>query len=503
MSTIDIFLNGTVILFTDPTALMLFAGGLIGGMLFGSIPGINMLTLGAVILPFTAAMEPTHAIMLYAVIYCAGVFGGAITAILFNIPGSPENAPTAFDGYPLAQSGQAGKAVGAAVSCSALGGLASAALMILATPLIATWAVRAFGPPEIFALICFGLAVSASVGAQNLWRGWLSVLLGLLIATIGSDPADGVARFSFDSYYLLAGIHFIPLILGMFAVAEVFSQGEKLLTGSDKPVKVGLDFPTFAEFWRVRFTVLRSMVVGFFAGILPGIGATLAAFLSYNEAVRWSKTPEKFGKGELAGVVASETANNAATGAAMIPLLALGLPGGALTAMMIGVFQIHGLEPGPLVFITSPDLVGVTFAAMFFANLCIFGLGWLQTKTVVHLLRIPFPLLAPAILLIATIGSYAVRNLTVDIWVMYIAGIAAFLLRRTGYSVAGIVLGLILGRLGESSFTKAMQLLDYDVFALFTRPICAGLLIVAVATVGYNLYKEVKSSSRRPVADSQ
>ncbi len=242
--------------------------------------------------------------------------------------------------------------------------------------------------------------------------------------------------------------------------------------------------------------MLRSIGLGFFAGVLPGIGATLAAFLSYNEAVRWSKTPERFGKGELAGVVASETANNAATGAAMIPLLALGLPGGALTAMMMGVFQIHGMEPGPLVFITSSDLIWVTFAAMFFANIFILALGWVQTKTVVHILRVPFRLLAPAILLIATVGAYALRNLTVDIWVMYLAGIAGYLLRRTGYSVAGIVLGLILGRLGESSFSKAMQMLNYDILGLFGRPITATLLTLAIATVAYNIYQAVRKAVR-------
>lgn len=492
------FLHGAAALFTDPTGLLIFFGGLFGGMVFGAVPGVNMLTLGAVILPFTAGLSATHAIMLYSVIYCAGVFGGAITAILFNIPGSPENAPTAFDGYPLAQSGQAGKAVGAAVMCSALGGTASAVLMMSATPLIAEWAVRAFGPPEIFALICFGLSVAASVGAADLWKGWLSVLFGLLIATVGSDPSDGVPRFNFGTYYLLAGIHFIPLILGLFAVAEVFTQGERIVAGTRKRAKVGLDFPSAREFWRLRFTVLRSIGLGFFAGVLPGIGATLAAFLSYNEAVRWSRTPERFGKGELAGVVASETANNSATGAAMIPLLALGLPGGALTAMMMGVFQIHGMEPGPLVFVTSVDLIWVTFAAMFFANLCILGLGWVQTKTVVHILRVPFRLLAPAILLIATVGAFALRNLTVDVWVMYLAGIAGYLLRRTGYSIAGIVLGLILGEIGESSFAKSMQMLDYDILGLFTRPIAAVLLALAIATVGYNIVQATRKAVLRP-----
>jgi putative tricarboxylic transport membrane protein len=495
------FISATIILFSQPTTLMIFVGGLFGGMLFGAIPGVNMLTLGAVILPFTAHMSPTNAIMLYSVIYCAGVFGGAITAILFNIPGAPENAPTALDGYPMTLNGQAGKAVGAAVSCSALGGLTSAMLMILATPAIANWAVHSFGPPEIFALIFFGLTVAASVGAKTLWKGWLSVLAGLLLATVGTDPAGGIARFSFDSYYLLAGISFIPMVLGFFAISEVFIQGERMVTGVRKAPKVSLDFPSFAEFWRLKIAVVRSIVVGFFAGILPGIGAVLAAFMSYNEAVRWSRTPERFGKGELEGVVASETANNAATGAAMIPLLALGLPGGALTAMMLGVFQIHGMEPGPLIFATSKELVWVMFAGMIFANLAIFGLGWVQTKTVVHLLAVPFHYLAPGILLLATIGAFALRNLIVDVWVMFAAGIAGYFLRRSGYSVAGIVLGLVLGDIGEAAFVKTMQLTNYSLWALMQRPICAVLIVAGLATALWNAYREIRRNRTAALAD--
>jgi putative tricarboxylic transport membrane protein len=490
------FIHSTIHLFTDPVTLLIFVSGLLGGMLFGAIPGVNMLTLGAVILPFTAHMSAENAIMLYSVIYCAGVFGGAITAILFNIPGAPENAPTALDGYPLTQKGQAGKAVGAAVLCSALGGFASALLMIIATPLIASWAVRQFGPPEVFALIFFGLTVAASVGAKTLWKGWLSVLLGLLIATVGTDPAGGYARFSFGTYYLLAGVSFIPMVLGFFAISEVFIQGEKMVTGTRKAPKVSLDFPSFAEFWRLKIAVLRSMVIGFFAGILPGIGAVLAAFMSYSVAVRWSRHPEKFGTGELEGVVASETANNAATGAAMIPLLALGLPGGALTAMMLGVFQIHGMEPGPLIFVTSKELVWTTFSAMLFANVAILGLGWLQTKTVVHLLAVPFRFLSPAILLLATIGAYALRNLIVDVWVMFVAGIIGYFLRRSGYSVAGIVLGLVLGDLGEAAFVKTMQLTGYSLTAFLSRPVCGALVAVGVLTLLWNFYAEL----RRPPA---
>jgi len=482
------FLTGTVTLFSDPLGILIFFGGVIGGMLFGAIPGVSMLTLAAILLPFTAHLSPEHGIMLFSVIYCTGVYGGAITAILFNIPGAPENAPTAFDGYPMTKNGQAGKAVGAAVMCSAIGGVVSCIIMMAATAAIADWAISAFGPPEIFALVFFGLAVAASVGAKTFWKGWLSILMGLMVAVVGLDPVGGIERYDFEMPYLLAGIHFIPTILGFFAVSEIFVQAEKKVRGNYEAPKMGVEFPTMAELLAHKFAVIRSIVIGFFCGILPGIGATLAAFMGYNEAVRWSKTPEEFGKGKLEGVISSETANNAATGAAMIPLLALGLPGGALTAMMVGVFQMHDMEPGPLVFINSADLVWVVFAAMFFANLSIIFVGFLETKTIINLLRIPFQFLAPMILLLATVGAYAVRGLTIDVVVMFLAGVIGFFLRRSGYSVAGIVLGLILGKIGEQTFAQAMQMLHFEWSGFLDRWIALGLLIAGFLTLGGSIY---------------
>lgn len=487
------FVAGTVGLFGNYTSIAVFIGGLIGGMVFGAVPGISMMTLAAIILPFSGLLSASDAIMLFSMIYCSGVFGGAITAILFNIPGAPENAPTAFDGYPMTQQGKASKAVGAAVLCSAFGGLCSAILLMTATPTIANWAVSAISAPEIFAIVFFGLAVASSVGAKTLSKGWLSVSLGLLIATVGLDPVAGFKRYDFGITYLLAGIHFVPAILGFFAVSEVLVQTQNQVgTGGGKAPKVSLEFPTFAEFWKLKVAVARSVVIGFFAGVLPGIGATLAAFMGYSEAVRWSKHPERFGKGELEGVVSSETANNAATGAAMIPLLALGLPGGALTAIMVGVFQIHGIEVGPLVFINSHDLVWIVFASMFWGNLAILLLGWVQTKTVVHLLRIPFRYLAPAILLMGSVGAYAVRGLVMDVVVMFVAGIAGFLLRRTGYSVTGIVLGLILGQIGEQNFAQAMQLVHYDVLAFLRRPIAGFLFLAGIVTIGVGIWRSLR-----------
>jgi putative tricarboxylic transport membrane protein len=332
------------------------------------------------------------------------------------------------------------------------------------------------------------------VGGRSIWKGWMSVLLGLIIATIGQDPVGGINRYNFGFTDLAAGIAFVPAILGFFAVSEIFVQAEKKATGKFDAPEVGMSFPSVIELWAHKIAVVRSILVGFFCGILPGIGATLAAFMGYGEAVRWSRNKEEFGKGKLEGVISSETANNAATGAAMIPLLALGLPGGALTAMMVAVFQMHDLEPGPLVFYNSPDLIWVVFAAMFYANLSILVIGLLETKTILYLLKVPFQFLAPMILLLASIGSYIGRGLVLDVIVMFGAGILGFLLRRSGYSIPGIVLGIILGKIGEQNFAQGMQMVHYDLFTYFSRPICALLIAAGAMTLLAGIYKAVASS---------
>ena len=485
----DNFLFGTTQLFSDPIGILIFVAGLIGGLVFGAIPGLSMLTLAAVLLPFTAWMSSTHAIMLYGVIYVSGVYGGAVTAILFNIPGSVENAPTAFDGYPMTRKGQSGKAIGYAVTCSAFGGTLAAVAMMAFTGPVANFAIRNFGPVEIFSLVFFGLAVVAGIGTNSLARGWLSLLVGLLIGAVGSDPVGGIPRFNFGTLYLHGGFHFIPLILGFFAVTEVFVQGLRLARGEFHAPKVSVSYPSFYEFWSMKFVVVRSAFIGFFCGVLPGIGATLAAFMSYNEAVRWSKHPERFGKGEPEGVVAPETANNAATGAAMIPLLALGLPGGALTAMMIAVFNLHDMDVGPLVMIEAHDLVWVLFVSMFWASLAILLLGVVEAKGIVNLLRIPFPILAPAILIFASIGAFALRGNIVDIYTMFIAGVIGFLMRRRDYSIPALVMGVILGQIGEDTFSRAMVILDYNVFALFTKPISGVLVAAGIITIVMNIVR--------------
>lgn len=483
------FIGGTILLFTDPRGIAIFVFGLFAGLVVGAIPGLSLLTLAAVLLPFSAWLQAEHAIMLYGVIYVSGVYGGAITAILFNIPGSVENAPTAFDGYPMTRKGEAGKAIGYAVTCSAIGGTLSAVLMMAATAPIAHFAIRTFGPVEVFAVIFFGLTVIAGVGTQSLAKGWLSLLIGLFIGLIGGDPVGAVPRYTMGSLYLTGGFDFVPLILGFFAVTEVFIQGQRVAAGTHVMSKVAVAFPSFREFWSLRIAVARSSVIGWFCGLLPGIGATLAAFVSYNEAVRWSRHPERFGTGEPEGVVAPETANNAATGTAMIPLLALGLPGGALTAIMIGVFNLHDMEIGPLIMVEAHDLVWILFASMFWASLAILLLGVVEAKGIVHLLRIPFPILAPAILVFSTIGAYALRGNIVDVYTMFVAGIAGFFMRRRDYSIPALVMGVVLGQIGENVFAQSMVILDYNPLNFFTKPISAVLIGAGLATVVYNIFK--------------
>ncbi|MDR1659703.1 MAG: tripartite tricarboxylate transporter permease [Desulfovibrio sp.] len=481
-------LIGIQFLFSDPVNVFLFFAALFGGLFFGALPGISVVTLGAMILPFTMYLTATQAIMIYAVMYCSGTYGGAVMAILFNIPGAAENAPTAFDGYPLTKQGKAGKAIGAAVVCSALGGIFSCILMMAGTQYIARWAISAFGPPEMFALIFFAVAVSSTVGAKSALKGWISVCIGLVLATVGTDPVGGTYRYTFNTIELTAGIHYLALILGFFSISEVFAQAGKAISTKPVPPKIKIEFPGIEEFWMQRVNILRSSLIGFFCGLLPGIGTTLAAFMSYSEAKRWSKNPENFGKGELSGVVASETGNNAATGGAMVPMLALGLPGGAVTAMMISVFMIHGLEPGPLIMVQQHDLVWTVFICMLLANLCILFLGYVETKTIVNLLRIPTSYLTPTIFILSTVGAYAIRNSVFDVWVMLIAGLVGFVMKKRDYSPAGIILGSILGSLGEAALAKSMQMGNYNWNIFFTRSASCVFMILGICSIIYTVH---------------
>jgi len=464
----------------QPLNFLILVTGVIMGILVGAIPGINDTLLISLLAPMVMYLPPIQGFLGLIAIYCAGIYGGSITAILFRIPGTAAASATVFDGYELTKKGQAGKALGTAIICSAIGGLFSVVMLMTIAPALAKVALQ-FGPPEYFSISFLGLSVISSLASKSPIKGILSALLGLFIATIGMDPMLGVSRFTFGSNFLLSGIQFIPAVIGLFAINEIFYQTEKFVRKkfATKSLKITTQLPSFQEFKRIFTTIIKSCGIGTLVGALPGAGATVAAFLSYGEAVRSSKYPEKFGTGIIEGVAAPEAANNASTGGAMIPLLSLGIPGGSTTAVLLSMLIIKGLRPGPLMFLQQSQFVYSIFAGMFIANLIMIPFGLFFVQVFVRLLRIPEGILYPAIFIIATVGCYSLRSNLIDLWVMLVMGILGYFMRKYEFPEAPLILGLILGSLLEINFRTTLLMFDNPLI-FFTRPISGVILIFAI-----------------------
>lgn len=461
----------------QPVNFLLLVGGSIIGVVFGMIPGLQNVTALSILLPFTFAMAPTQAFILMVAIYNAGVFGGSITAILYNIPGAPENAATTFDGHPLALQGRAAEALGTAIACSALGGLFSTFVLIFAAPQIAPIALK-FGPPEYFGLIFFTLCVIALMSGAVL-KSIISALLGLFFATVGLSGITGQPRFTFGSEHLLNGFDFVVLVVGVFAVAEVFARAERELRGKTVVVEtsqLSAKLPRLRDFLEMKGTIIRSSLLGTFVGILPALGAAAAAFMAYSMERKLSKTPEKFGTGILRGVAAPETANNASVGGALIPLLTLGIPGSSSTAVMLGAFLVFGLQPGEALFRNQGDLVSMIYVAMLITNAMILIIGVVSIPWCARFMKTPFAFLAPVIIVLCSIGAYTVRSNITDVWSMFAFGVFGYVLNRYDFSVPVFVMAFILGDIGESAFLRSMMLFDNDFSQIFFRPISGALM---------------------------
>ncbi|MEW6333925.1 MAG: tripartite tricarboxylate transporter permease [Thermodesulfobacteriota bacterium] len=484
----DIWLAALQTVF-QPTTLFFILLGVMLGTVLGAIPGLNSTMGTALLIPFTFAMAPENGLALLAAVYCGGTFGGSISAILFNVPGAPEAAATGFDGYPMAQKGQAGEALGYAIMSSVLGGLFSVFVMNMVSPQLAKVGLT-FSQPEYFALAVAALTLIASLGGAGMAKAFIAGLIGLLLATIGIDEMTADERFTFGGKALLGGINFIPAIIGAFAVGEILAKAEegKGLHGEHLTIKVSTKLPAVGQILRLRWTVLRSAVIGTAIGILPGVGATTAAFIGYSETVRWSRHPEKFGTGVPEGIAGPETANNAATGGAMVPLLTLGIPGSATTAVIIGGFLVHGLQPGPMLFLNQPKLMYTIFIAMYVANICMLFSGLLVAKVFANFRRIRYSILGPVIFVFAAIGSFGIRNDMTDLWVMFTCGVLGYLFKKFKYPIAPMIIGLVLGPLTEVSLRKGMFMADYDLYSFLMRPIAGTILMVAVVSVLWNLY---------------
>jgi putative tricarboxylic transport membrane protein len=485
-------LNYLLNIFLNPDLIFLIFMGTLVGVIVGALPGLSSSMAIALLLPFTLYLEPIESIALMSALYCAGTFGGSITAILINAPGAPPAAATAFDGYPLAQRGEAGKALGISAISSATGGIISVFALLFFAPLLARVAYS-FGPPEYFALALFGISMLASIGSESPVKNIIGGLIGLLLATVGIDLMTGVERFTFGNPELYDGIDFIPVLIGLFAISELINQSLKINQDRLALAVNAVKLPTLKNLKKIKNTILRSSLIGTFIGVLPAEGSTMAAMIGYNEAKRWSAEPEKFGTGEIEGIAGPEAANNAATGGAMVPTLALGIPGSATAAIILGGLQVQGLRPGPYLFEQQPDLLYGIFASMLIANILFIGIGLYGAKYLSRVSLIPIKILWPIVLCLCIVGAYGLEQSMIDVWIMLIAGIVGYLLKNLGITPAPIIMGLVLGTLIETSLAQSLILFEGSWLGFFSRPI--ALLFISLSLVslfGKSLYVTIK-----------
>lgn len=486
---LDLLSSGLAVVFA-PKMFLLIIFAVFLGTLFGALPGVSATMAVTLGIPFTYKMDAVNAIAFLVAIYCASITGGGMTAILFKIPGVPSSAPTTYDGYPMAQRGEAGKALGMQLLCSAIGGIFAAVCMLLLSPQL-TQAALSFGPSELFAISFMGLSILTSLETDNICRTIISGLVGLLLACIGLDPLLGVPRLTFGTRFLTSGIEMIPVMIGFFAVTEVLKQTDKpsklKAVGSDNK-KMSAEMPSLKEILSVKWIIARCAVLGTVIGILPGAGATIASFLCYSTEQKLSKTPEKFGTGCLEGIAAPETGNNAATGGSMVPLLSLGIPGGNAAAIMMSALVLKGVTMGPLLLINQPQFLSATFASMFVSNIIMVFAAIVIAKVFVQILKIPYSILGPTIIMMATIGAYATKNTSVDVVLMAISGLIGFIFVTCKFNSSAMILGLVLGIICESNLRRAFTIADGATLGqsaanIVSRPITGIILVICLVVL--------------------
>jgi putative tricarboxylic transport membrane protein len=491
------FIGGLELVFTTNALTALFIGTLIGYFV-GAIPGLTSSIALAVIIPFTFHMSPVPAIVLMVSIYMASEYSGAIPAILANAPGTPAAAPTAFDGYPMRVRGEAGKALTYSILGSGFGSLVGTVFLTFTAVWIADVAL-VFGPAEYFSLAVLGLSLVGVLSSGLFLKGFIGLLFGLLVATIGLDPISGNARFIF-SEALLSGVPLLPALIGLFALSEVFFMLETIYKKPPEMKEVPKISLAGDLFRGMGKNLVRSSIIGYVVGVVPGAGATIASITSYAEAKRAAKDPETFGTGNPNGIVASEAANNAAVAGAMAPLLTLGIPGSASTAIMIGGLTIQGIKPGPMLFVDTPTFPYAIFASLLISLPLMMAVGLLGIRLWVKVTLIPVGALATGITAICILGAYSNENGMYPVWIMVGFGIAGYLMRKVDIHPAPIVLALVLAEMMETNFRRALMGEGGDPTILVTSPISAGMLIVAAMVVFVPLFRILSSRVRSRVA---
>ena len=478
-----------------PSSLLATAIGSVLGIIIGMIPGMTISTGIIIVLPLTFVLDPSISIALLLGLYVGGMLGGRFAAIMLNIPGTPSAAATALDGHPMVARGEAGRALGIAVLASFLGGLFSALCLFLIAPRLADIALG-FRAPDLFSLVLLGLTVICSFAAKSWIKGLLSAFIGLAIVSIGQDPVMGTARFTFGSPDLLSGINFLTALIGLFAIPQLIGSLGRSGPGagaSVAPARFGRLLPTLADIRRMRLPVGIGSVVGTFLGILPGAGGPIAAFLSYDYARKTTKkAPEAFGEGAVEGIAAPESANNAVTGGALVPMMTLGIPGDPVTAILVGALLVHGLAPGPLLFIERADFAYGVIFSFFWANIFNLIIAFAGLRVLVKLIAMPKTILMPAIAILCVVGAYSLRNSVFDIYVMFFFGLLGLGMRWLEMPVVPLLLALVLGRQLEEHLRVALTGSQGDISVFFTSPFSVLFLSLAAVSVIWSIV-----SSRR------
>ncbi|MFJ7936703.1 tripartite tricarboxylate transporter permease [Sporosarcina sp. NPDC096371] len=478
-----------------PVALLANLAGVALGIVFGALPGLTA-TMGlALLIPLTFGIPPVVAFSALLGVYVGAVYAGSITAILVGTPGTAAAAAALLEGPALTRKGEAKKALTMTTVASVIGGIFSCIVLIFISPQLAKVALT-FGPPEYFALAIFGLSIVAGVSGKSLLKGVIAGLIGLFIATIGMDPINGTNRFTFGNVNLLNGIDVVPALVGLFAISEVLTRIEgksEQLKSKISSSSVGMKAADLKRNW---FNLLRSSAIGTFIGIIPATGSGVASFVAYNEAKRAAKDKSSFGKGNIDGIAATESANSAVTGGALVPLLTLGIPGDVITAVMLGALMIQGLTPGPMLFTTNGDVVYGIFAALIIANIFMLFLGLGATKIFPKLLRIPEGILMPLIVVLCILGSYSIANSTFDVLIMLFFGLVGYLMLKVELPLAPLLLALILAPIAETNFRRSMLLSQQDLTIFLTRPVSLVILSVTflvIAKIAFNEFKKFKN----------
>ena len=500
MEELSSLLGGFAVILT-PANIGLMLVGIVLGVLIGVLPGLGGANGVAILLPLTFSMEPTSAIVMLSCIYWGALFGGAITSVLFNIPGEPWSVATTFDGYPLAQKGRAGAALTAAFTSSFVGAFIAVVMITFLAPLVARFALQ-FGAPEFFAVYLLTFCSFVGMGKGSPFKILVAMGLGFSLAAVGMDTVTGQLRMTFGQIELMRGFDFLIAVIGLFGIGEILISMEEGLSFSGKSAKINpkVVWETWKELPRYWVTSLRSALVGIWMGITPG-GATPASFMAYGLAKKMSRNGPRFGSGEVEGVVAPETAAHAAGTAALLPMLALGIPGSPTAAVLLGGLLIWGLQPGPLLFVEQKDFVWGLIASMYLGNVVGLIVVLSTVPLFASILRIPFSIIAPVIVVICAIGAYTVHNAMLDIWFMLAFGVIGYVFKKLDYPLAPLVLALVLGDKAEDSFRQAMLVSQGDVSIMFSNWLVGGITALALLMLLWPLVSKALALIRPPKVD--